>query len=316
MKKWLWLFLAVPLIGAGCSAKQGANLNTNASANLNTQAQAPTQVQAYGRAVFGITDAAASLQNVSSVQVTVDKIEAHSASQGWVTVSTDTKTYDLMQLKQSAQTMLLADTQLTTDTYDQVRLHVSGVAVVAGGTTSQAKLPSNELKIVGTVVVKANATASLTLDFQLDKSLHLTGSGKYILAPVVKLVSLSDAQVQVNSDNSLTVEHGTTEADVTVGTDENGNTKAGFMLNTNANLDVTDNGAIQVNAGARGESGLAISASRAVDLAVQSYAIDSALSVKLTTENGKKVWQITGLKGITVTSVYIDAATGAVVSGG
>ena len=53
-----------------------------------------------GKVVFGVTDVAEDMSGVSSVFVTVNKVEIHSAAKGWVTVSNETKQYDLLVLKQ------------------------------------------------------------------------------------------------------------------------------------------------------------------------------------------------------------------------
>ena len=52
-----------------------------------------------GRIVFAITDDAANMESVTNVYLTVDKIEAHSTTEGWVDVSGNSRTYDLLEVK-------------------------------------------------------------------------------------------------------------------------------------------------------------------------------------------------------------------------
>src|SRR3990167_2340742 len=118
-----------------------------------------------GRVVFAITDAAANMSAVTSIMVTVDSVRVHSAEEGWITVSSEQKTYDLLQLKAEGDQVLLADVMLETGTYQQVRLDISDVIVVDNTGRHEAKLPSGELKIVGEVVVKANSTSTVVFDF-------------------------------------------------------------------------------------------------------------------------------------------------------
>src|SRR3989338_8533426 len=80
-------------------------------AACSPQAQQSTS----GRAVFTMTDAAANMGAVTSVKV-------HSEAEGWVTVSSAQKTYDLLQLKAQDKQELLADIQLKEGTYNQLRL--------------------------------------------------------------------------------------------------------------------------------------------------------------------------------------------------
>ena len=96
-----------------------------------------------GRAVFTITDAAADMGAVSEVHVTVEQVRVHSETQGWVTVSDEQQTYDLLELKAENSHALLADANLTADTYNQLRLDVSEVIVVDAEGEHEAKLPSS-----------------------------------------------------------------------------------------------------------------------------------------------------------------------------
>jgi len=209
---------------------------------------------ALGRVVFAVKDAALDMKNVTSVFLTVDKVEAHSAATGeWVTVLSTARQYDLLKLKQTGAAELLADVKLAAGTYDQIRLDVSRVSVVASGKTQDAKLPSSTLKIVGNVVVKTDQTAVVTIDFIADKSLHLTGSGKYMLAPVVRLEAKSGATVDVGSDEKVTVSGGKVDDDETVGMDEKGEVKAGFEIDANAKIEIDSNDVIHIIGKKEGE---------------------------------------------------------------
>ncbi len=189
-----------------------------------------------GRAVFTITDAATELTGVTAVNLTVDKVEVHSATEDWVTVSTATKQYDLLQLKATNSAALLADVNLAAGTYEQVRLHISKVMVIANGKTTEAKLPSTTLKIVGNLTIVGGQTSTASLDFMVDKSLHLA-NGTYILAPVVRLLTTKGADVSVSSTGKVEVSGGKVESDETVGMDEKGEVKEDFELDDDLEID-------------------------------------------------------------------------------
>lgn len=216
------------LVGAGCAGT---------TYNSATVTPPSPGAEATGRAVFTIQDAAAGLNNVTAVNVTVDKVEAHAAASGWMTVSTAAKTYDLVQLKSTGAAQLLADVNLAPGVYDQVRLDISKVEVTASGTTKVAKLPSSTLKIIGQFTVVAGQSTTISLDFILDKSLHLTGTGLYILAPVVKLQTTTNASVRVEADESVNASGGEIETDESVGMDEKGETKPDFELPNKLKID-------------------------------------------------------------------------------
>lgn len=199
--------------------------------------QTGTQPQK-GRTVFTITDAAADMGAVSSVKVTIDSIKVHSAAEGWVDVSSTAKTYDLLQLKAQGSQALLADIQLEEGTYDQIRLDVSSVVVTDANGQQEAKLPSGELKIIGNLVVDANSTSTATFDFIADESLHVTGNGKYVMAPVVKLETKEDADVSVKSDNTVEIKGGNLKTSVKVGMDENGNVGVGRKISSDSEVSI------------------------------------------------------------------------------
>ncbi len=227
MSKNLMIVIAVVLVGLGLWYFLGSGTSA-----------------ATGRVVFAVKDAAADMKGVTSIMLTVDKVEAHSAIGGWVTASSASKQYDLLQLKQTGAAELLADAKLAVGTYDQIRLNISHVSVVASGKTQDAKLPSNVLRIVGKIVVNADQTAVVTIDFMADKSLHLTGSGQYILAPVVMLESKSGVEVDIDSDEKVTVSGGKVDDNETAGMDEMGEVKANFELDDKVGINIDANGHI------------------------------------------------------------------------
>ncbi len=193
-----------------------------------------------GTVAFGVTDAAGSMGDVSSVLVTINKVDVHDATSGWVTVSNETKQYDLLVLKQSGAVSLLASSSVAVGTYDQVRLMISKVIVVKSGVRVEAKLPSGELKIIGNIVVNADKTTSMVFDFMADKSLHTTGNGKLIFAPVIKIQKRTDAQVELKSNDEIDITGGKEENDENVGMDEKGEVRNNFELKGNLNIDEND----------------------------------------------------------------------------
>jgi len=205
----------------------------------NTNPPPPSSgIEGGGKVIFSITDAAADMKAVTAVRMTVSKIEMESATEGWVTVSNQTQTHDLLDLKARNDWALLAETNVPADTYNQVRLMVQKVEVVMSTTTKTAKLPSGELKLVGKVVVEEDTTSSVNIDVFADKSLHTTGKGEFIFAPVVKMESRSDAEVSVANNDTVTVSGGKVDAAVNAGMDIDGTVKTNFMLDLKTDLEI------------------------------------------------------------------------------
>lgn len=214
-----------------------------------------------GRVVFAITDAAADMQSVSSIKVTVESVKVHSEAEGWLTVSSSPKTYDLLKLKAEGKQELLADAELEEGTYDQIRLDISSVVVTDAKGEQEAKLPSGELKIQGDLVVDANSTATATFDFIADESLHMTGSGKYIMAPVVQVETREDADVEVSSSNKVEIKGGKTHTNARVGMDAEGNVGVGLKIPADLNLTIDAAGAVKIGGKSSGKIGIGVGAS-------------------------------------------------------
>ncbi len=200
-----------------------------------------------GRVVFVMTDAAANMNSVTSVKVTVDSIKVHSAAKGWIEVSSADRTYDLLQLKAQGQSELIADVQLDEDTYNQIRLEISKVVVTDAQGEHEAKLPSGELKINGNIVVEANSTATATFDFVADESLHVTGKGNYIMAPVIQLETKEDADVEIKSNNRVDIKGGKVNTNAKVGMDADGNVGVGVKIPADAEIMIED-GKVKIGA--------------------------------------------------------------------
>lgn len=193
-----------------------------------------------GRVVFAITDAAADMGVVTSVMVTVESVRVHSATESWVTVSSTPKTVDLLKLKAEGTNELLADVTLKEGAYGQLRLDISNVVVTDDKGEHEAKLPSGELKIVGGFTVTPNSTSLAVFDFVADESLHLTGNGEYILAPVVQLETREDAEVEVKADKKVEVKSGKVKTKVKVGMDVEGKVGVGLGIAKEAKLSLSN----------------------------------------------------------------------------
>lgn len=252
MKKIIWLIIIIIIIIAavaifgdnkgGSSSAQGTYSNEDIASGK-------------GRVIVGITDAAADMGSVTNIEVTVESVEVQSSAEGWVEVSDNAQTYDLLALKAENKTELFADAELDAGTYNQIRLNVSDVTVTTDdGEEAEAKLPSGTIKINGTVNVEEQSNTAVTADFLADQSLHVTGNGKFIFAPVVNVKSQSGANVTVDTDNGLSVQGGRVDANITVGMDARGAVKANAKINPNAAVEIGDEGKINVSAG-QGASG-------------------------------------------------------------
>ncbi|MBF8299206.1 MAG: hypothetical protein HW397_255 [Dehalococcoidia bacterium] len=240
-KAFFGVLLVMALVMAGCS---GGGEATSTPATL-----APTATTASGggngKVVIGVSDAAADMGAVTEVKVTIDSVKLHQQGGAWVTAATGAKTFDLLKLEANGTTELLAQADLKAGTYDQFELNVTKVVVVDASGEAEAQLPSNKLQFKTTLEVVANATATADLDFQTDESLHVTGEGKYILAPVIEVETRSSATAKVEAAGTVELTGGRVTSDSKVGMDIHGNVDAGLMISPGAVLSISGGKLIQ-----------------------------------------------------------------------
>ncbi|HLC49885.1 MAG TPA: DUF4382 domain-containing protein, partial [Candidatus Nanoarchaeia archaeon] len=144
----------------------------------------------------------------------------------------------------------------------------------------------NEIKINANLAVKENTTSTASFDFIADESLHITGNGKYIMAPVVKLETREDADAEVKSNNEVEIKGGKTKTNVKVGMDEKGNVGIGLKIPVDVNINLDVSGGISL--GTSDETEMELGKGRVV-FAVKDKAADmgSVTKIKVTIENVK-----------------------------
>lgn len=168
-----------------------------------------------GRVIMTITDDLVDLRGISSLRVTVDNVQVYSEEDGWITVGGDEETYDLLDLRDVEA--ILADQALEAETYTAMRMDLSSVQVVDSRGTHDAELPGEKYTINAQLVVEPNGVSIVTFDFIPERSLHSTEDGTYVFAPVVRVISRSDADFELVGDGLIAVTGGAVVADVTYG---------------------------------------------------------------------------------------------------
>jgi hypothetical protein len=113
------------------------------------------------------------------------------------------KRFDLLALNSGNADFLLEDFTLPAGRYNWIRLMVdtdgeddSCIVLVVNGECEELTIPSGAqtgLKLNRGFDVPAGGNADFTIDFDLRKSVHVTGTGEYMLRPTLRL-----------ADNSMT----------------------------------------------------------------------------------------------------------------
>jgi len=141
--------------------------------------------------------------DISAVYLTISNIEVHQPQTGeqeaadegpWETVIGESHTFELLKLRGGIE-QVLGSRQLPVGHYSQIRLDVEEVIVTVNGEDRIAKVPSGEVKLVGSFEIEAGQTTALTLDFDAAESVRVLGNGNVNFTPVVH-VTVTKGQQQ------------------------------------------------------------------------------------------------------------------------
>jgi len=127
-----------------------------------------------------------------AVNIDIQGIEVHSEG-GWRTLpNVNTGMYNLMDLTNGTETVLTS-TEYPAGKISQIRLLLGpDNSISVGGQNQSLETPSAQqsgLKLLLNEELTAGITYAILLDFDAARSIVKTGSEKYILKPVIKVVS-------------------------------------------------------------------------------------------------------------------------------
>jgi hypothetical protein len=168
------------------------------------------------------------LTNITAIEITVNKVEVHKAgsgdnstasnetfetndtsSVGWGTIVNQVETYNLLDLVNTPGEVMGQKT-LSAGKYTQIRLYLSKVELTIGNKTYDVKVPSSRFYWINPFNIESGKTTTLTLDFDAADSVKETGSNKYMLKPVVKVLSEISATTTTVLTTTITVPTTTT----------------------------------------------------------------------------------------------------------
>ncbi len=192
-----------------------------------------------GSLYIGLTDYTADINNVNDINMSVNKVEVYSNTKGWITLSSERKNYNLLELKASGKVEFYTNKNIEAGSYERVRVSL-GDTIVKTKTKGDIKavLPSNQIVMNTRININSNSDSYVKLDFLADKSLHMTADAKYVFAPVVKMETRSNTKVEVKSNKEIIVLGGKIDSNIEVGVDLDGSSKSNFNLKTDNTLKI------------------------------------------------------------------------------
>jgi hypothetical protein len=147
--------------------------------------------------------------DAKAVLVTFSSVRAHRSDSNWTAVpfvnAATTRTCDLKKLETSED--VLGSAGLPTGHYTQVRLMVQSATLFfdnastgsacattitpPAGASSPVEIPSGEVKLNREFDITSSSSMTMLLDFDGNQSIHLTGNGRYMMSPVISILSVN-----------------------------------------------------------------------------------------------------------------------------
>ena len=176
MKKLMMSFVIIAALFIGCSDDSTGPASGNGSLKMY------------------LVDSPSSFD---SVIVFVSRVEVHRSgsndNSGWFVINNTLRSFDLLQLRNGAS-VVLGDSILQAGDYTQIRLILAdGNYVIDNGVKHDLIVPSGSqtgIKLNHGFTIEPNTLYELMLDFNVDKSIHITGNGQYMLKPVIRCMSM------------------------------------------------------------------------------------------------------------------------------
>jgi len=152
---------------------------------------------------FALTDAPLDASLVTAVNVTVSEVAINESTDGsisdadgsWIAVAIDPpRTINLLDFQNGLADQLGELTIAGGTQINQIRLTVDSVEVVdAGGAKTATLLSTSGLKIVNAFRVPLSGAVTITIDFDVRKSIIELPSGSYKVKPVLRAVIDNEA---------------------------------------------------------------------------------------------------------------------------
>jgi len=132
------------------------------------------------------------IDNAEKILVTISEIRVQKENEGFLTVWSGEKTYDLLRLQSQEEKII--DVTLEEGKYTQIRLTVVSGQVVIASEPHQMTVPSPEVKIPVVFNILEDGATEIILDFEAEQSILVVSAGQseqYILRPVVRVKSIN-----------------------------------------------------------------------------------------------------------------------------
>jgi DNA-binding transcriptional ArsR family regulator len=166
---------------------------------------APGSAVPNGSTVFTLSDSP-QYYNISAVFVTVTNASVRSTAGKWYRIPLQQRTFNLVDLRNISE--IMSGVNLSVGSYDAIVLSASNVSAIVNGTSKSVFLPSGKLVVLGEFNITSNSTNWINIDFDLQRSLHITSNGSIVMLPVLFIRHDTGSDIDLNA-SSIIVARGT-----------------------------------------------------------------------------------------------------------
>jgi len=152
-----------------------------------------------GDAAFSLFMIDAPVAEADEINLTIKAVSVNGPD-GWIELAVTPERYNLLELMNNAG-VTLAEQDLPEGDYGEIRLVIEcegeeAPEIVIAGDSFPLTVPSgctSGFKLKGEFSLVAGQETVLIMDFDMQKSVHETGNGKYMLKPVVRFIQADAA---------------------------------------------------------------------------------------------------------------------------
>ncbi|MEM3208487.1 MAG: DUF4382 domain-containing protein [Candidatus Micrarchaeaceae archaeon] len=198
-----------------------------------------------GSTIFTISDSPG-FADITGVYVNISGAMIHSETTGkWYRLPIAAKTYNLVELRNTSA--ILSGVALKSGVYNEIVLDVQSATATLNGTNQSVFIPSGKLIILGKFNISNSTTNWVNIDFNLAKSLHITGNGKVVLLPVLTTELRQGAELDVGQNLNIGIRSfGLLKAHEICGMNESGKMIANFSIPQNRSIEIAKGHAVIV----------------------------------------------------------------------
>lgn len=198
---------------------------------------APGSAVPNGSTVFTLSDSP-QYYNISAVFVTVTNASVRSTAGKWYKIPLQQRTFNLVDLRNISE--IMSGVNLSVGSYDTMVLSASNVSAIVNGTSKSVFLPSGKLVVLGAFNISSNSTNWINIDFDLQKSLHITKNGSLVMLPVLFIRHNTGNDIDLNASDIIVASGTQPHEAFEFGMNMNGNMSGNFTYPQNVSIGLSN----------------------------------------------------------------------------